>query len=361
MQRPELSDWMRTRDAARLDALWQRADAVRRQHVGDAVHLRGLVELSNYCGRLCGYCGLRADNDAVPRYRMTADEVVGAAREAVRLGFGTVVLQTGEDFGLTTEWVAGLVRRIKTETPLAVTLSLGERRERELAAWRAAGADRYLLRFETSNRRLFDAIHPPRRGQISDRIALLGTLRELGYEVGSGVMIGIPGQSYEDLAEDIALLAELDVDMVGVGPYIPDPATPLGRGAGPALLAPDAQVPNDAAMTHKVMALTRLVCPQANIPATTALATTGGLEAQLAALQRGANVIMPNLTPAEYRLSYRIYPDKACFYDRTEASVATLRARLAAIGRGIGVGRGDSPKRAARGGDAMQSVSGRAR
>ncbi len=343
MQHPELKRWLQEADPTRLDALWRHADDVRRLHVGDAVHLRGLIELSNYCGRLCGYCGLRADNRDVPRYRMSHTEIVACARRAATLGFGTVVLQAGEDAALTREWVAELIRRIKTETNVAITLSLGERDTADLANWRAAGADRYLLRFETSDRSLFDRIHPPRNGQPSDRIARLHTLRELSYEVGSGVMIGIPGQSFDSLARDVKLFRDLNLDMIGVGPYIAHPATPLGRTNAPPAQPADEQVPNTAEMTCKVMALARIVCPAANIPSTTALATIGGADGQFLALQRGANVIMPNLTPRQYRLSYQIYPDKACFYDQSEENVSRLGTRLHNIGRQIGTGRGDSP------------------
>ena len=157
----EILDWLRESDPDRLDDLWQLADRTRQEYVGGEVHLRGLIELSNYCVRLCGYCGLRAGNAGLKRYRMSDDEILGCVRMAVGFGYGTVVLQSGEDPELTGRRIADLVRRIKAETPLAVTLSLGERGDEELAAWREAGADRYLLRFETSNRGLYERIHPP--------------------------------------------------------------------------------------------------------------------------------------------------------------------------------------------------------
>ncbi len=342
MTHSELLHWLHETDTSRLGTLWQRAEAVRREHVGEAVHLRGLIEVSNWCTRLCEYCGLRAPNRKVNRYRMTADEVVTCARRTVALGFGTVVLQAGEDPVLDREWVADVIRRIKAETTLAITLSLGERLPDELAAWRVVGADRYLLRFETSNRQLLKRIHPPRPGGPNDRLALLRLLRELGYETGSGVMIGIPGQTYADLARDLALFRELDLDMIGVGPFVPHPETPLGT-AGEHAPPPAEQVPNTASTTYIVMALTRLLCPLANIPSTTAVATLYGIDGQMLALQRGANVIMPNLTPEEYREQYQIYPEKACNYDDSPATLALLRERIAALGRTVGVGRGDAP------------------
>ena len=230
LAREEILGWLREVDPTRLRELYKRADSLRREHVGDEVHLRGLIEISNYCVRMCGYCGLRAGNKPVDRYRMSADEVVACAGKAKEFGYGTVVLQSGEDLGLTVDWVVDVVQRIKTETGLAVTLSLGERSEEELVRFKAAGADRYLLRFETSDPELFRLIHPPRRGTSDDRVSILRALRRLGYEIGSGVMVGIPGQTFDTLADDVLLFATLDLDMIGVGPYLPHPATPLGKG-----------------------------------------------------------------------------------------------------------------------------------
>lgn len=352
MTRNELCRWLKLSDPQRLEPLWQEADRVRREHVGDAVFLRGLIEISNYCGRDCFYCGLRAHNPTLPRYRMTADEVLESARLAVRLEYGTVVLQSGEDFGLTRAWVSDVVRRIKGETGLAVTLSLGERDEAEWSEWREAGADRYLLRFETSNRRLFDAIHPPRGGRQSDRMAMLQTLHKIGYEVGSGVMIGIPGQSVGDLADDLLAFQSLELDMIGVGPFIPHPDTPIGRGEGPAPLAPDEQVINDELTTYKVLALARLLCPTTNIPSTTALATLNPTDGRELGLRRGANIVMPNITPRRYREMYEIYPGKACVHETAEVCHGCMAHRIESIGRTLGVGRGDSPHKAIRSGGA---------
>lgn len=343
MTHTELVAWLRETNPERLESLWQRADDVRRQNVGDQVHLRGLVEFSNHCARFCTYCGLRVGNRKLDRYRMPADEILECAHKAVDFGYGTVVLQSGEDPGTETEWMADLVRRIKRETPLAVTLSLGERAPDELAVWRLAGADRYLLRFETSSRPLFESIHPPRPGQTSDRIALLRQLRQLGYEVGSGVMIGIPGQSFDDLARDIALFAELDLDMIGVGPYLAHPDTPLAEVAQQTQGLNEDQVPSTELMTYKVVALTRLTCPRANIPSTTALATLNRVNGRELGLRRGANIIMPNLTPLKYRALYEIYPDKACVGETADACRTCLELRVTALGRQVGTGRGDSP------------------
>jgi biotin synthase len=331
---------LRETDEARLEELWRTANAVRRANVGDEVHLRGLIEISNYCCRLCGYCGLRADNKGLERYRMTAEETMECVHLAVDYGYGTVVIQSGEDYGIGTEWLAAIIRRIKTETPLAVTLSLGERSDQDLEMWRAAGANRYLLRFETSDPELYALIHPSRGDTVSDRLAILRRLRQLGYEVGSGVMVGIPGQTYTSLACDIDTFRAIDLDMVGVGPYLSHPSTPLGSAAWVRKIPAEEQVPNTELMTYKVVALTRLACPQANIPSTTALATINKAQGRELGLMRGANVVMPNVTPMRYRAMYEIYPAKACIDETSDQCRACLYARVHAIGRTIGAGPG---------------------
>jgi len=345
LTRAAILPWLREERPEKLEELWQRADRVRREHVGDAVHLRGLIEISNYCSRQCGYCGLRAANQDLERYRMTADEILACAHEAARYGYGTTVLQAGEDYGIEAEWLADVVRRIKSETPLAVTLSMGERPDEDLALWREAGADRYLLRFETSDAALFALIHPPHPARPAiDRLSILGRLRDLGYEVGSGAMIGIPGQSFESLAHDIETFRSLDLDMIGVGPYISHPDTPLGAGSAVPTLDPHDQVPNTELMTYKVVALTRLACPQANIPSTTALATLNLASGRELGLQRGANVIMPNMTPPKYRALYQIYPAKACIQETSQECRVCLQGRIQSLGRAVGTGQGGRQK-----------------
>ncbi|MEP0846522.1 MAG: [FeFe] hydrogenase H-cluster radical SAM maturase HydE [Phycisphaerae bacterium] len=343
MQRAEILEWLRQADETRLEDLWRRADEVRRVCVGDEVHLRALVEISNFCSRDCHYCGIRASRRDLARYRMSADEILACAAQAVRLGYGTIVLQSGDDPGIRRDWMCDVIRRIRRESPLAITLSLGERSAADLAAWREAGADRYLLRFETSNPRLFRHIHPSLANRRSDRIQLLRRLRRMGFEVGSGVMVGIPGQSCEDLASDIEWFRALDLDMIGIGPFLPHPDTPLGRGESVQSLPPAQQVPNDELTTCKVVALARLVCPYANIPSTTALATVNRDAGREHGLMRGANVVMPNLTPPQYRCQYDIYPDKACIHETERQCDACLRARIERIGRRVGRGPGESP------------------
>lgn len=341
MKRADIISWLHEENPARLEELWHAADAERRARVGEDVHLRGLVEISNYCLRQCEYCGIRAGNKKVERYRMTADEILECAQRAVVLGYGTLVMQAGEDYGLTREWVADLVRRIKTETPLAVTLSLGERPDEDLLAWRQAGANRYLLRFETSDPHLYATIHPPRPGQNGnndDRISILLRMRKMGYEIGSGIMVGIPGQTLESIAEDLLRFQSLDLDMIGIGPYIADPDTPLGVNVQEKKI--DDQACADETTVLKVVALTRLLCPEANIPATTALGTINRQSGRANGLMRGANIVMPNLTPKQYREKYVIYPSKASIDVTTDDGNASFCTSIKALGRSIGRGPG---------------------
>jgi len=341
MNTRKIIDWLRCEDQSRLEELWELAGEARCINVGDDVHLRGLLEISNTCVRSCAYCGINAANSEIKRYRMPEDEILACVVEAAGYGYGTVVMQAGEDPGITKEWMTHLIRSIKSETGLAITLSLGERNDEELMEWKEAGADRYLLRFETSNRRLYELIHPSLAGVVLDRITMLRRLREMGYEIGSGVMIGIPGQTYQDLANDIEMFRTLDLDMIGVGPFIPHQLTPLGSGVFP--MAPvGEQVPNNESMTYKVIALARLVCPRANIPSTTALATLNKASGRELGLSRGANIVMPNMTPRKYRALYELYPSKACIDETAEECRSCMAGRIMSIGRTVGKGRGDS-------------------
>ena len=332
--------WLMEDDSAALEHLWAEADALRRARVGDEVHLRGLIEASSFCVRACHYCGLRAPARGLDRYRMTGEEILEAAREAHRLGYGSVVIQAGEDPGLDQAFIAEVVQAIKADTPLAVTLSLGERSDGDLASWKAAGADRYLLRFETGDPELYHLIHPDLPGRPSDRLAQLRRMRDMGYEIGTGVMVGIPGQTWDILAADLLRFREFDMDMLGIGPFLPSPRTPMGGPDAPSYLALRDQVPNDELTTLKAVALTRLLCPEANIPSTTALATLDRAQGRELALMRGANVVMPNVTPVGYRLRYEIYPGKACVSETAEACQGCLETRIRALGRQVGRGPG---------------------
>jgi biotin synthase len=344
LSREAVEWWLRETDEAQLETLWAAADETRRRYVGDAVHLRGLVEISNYCVRRCTYCGIRAGNPGVERYRIPEDVVLDCARKAVEFGYGTLVMQAGEDYGITTEWMARVLRRIRSETTIsAITLSLGERPDEDLAAWREAGADRYLLRFETSDDALYRRIHPDLPGKVSDRMRILQRLQQLGYEAGTGIMVGIPGQTYASVADDIELFRDMDMDMIGIGPYLPHPATPLGQefarrteeGDWPA-----DQAPNSELATCKVLALTRLARPDANLPATTALSLVNKSGGRVHGLQRGGNVVMPNVTPPEERERYEIYPEKAAVHETAEAINESIQQLLSSLGRTAGAGAG---------------------
>jgi biotin synthase len=338
-------DWLRERGPARIQSLYAHADRVRSAHVGDAIHLRGLIEISSHCERQCMYCGLRRGNAQLERYRLTEEEILACARQSVDLGYGSVVLQAGEDPALHAAWIAGIVRRIKQSTPLAVTLSLGERTFNALRLWRQAGADRYLLRFETSDLSLYQQIHPPRSAAAPNRIELLQALKALGYEAGGGVMVGIPGQSFASLAADIDLFRTLDLDMIGIGPYIPHPHTPLGSGLLRPRIDAKEQVPANEEMVLKTVALARLVRPDANLPATTALATINNTDGRIRAFVAGANVAMPNLTPVEYRRLYQIYPDKACIAESATDCSRCLERQIRSVGRFVGRGQGSRGQR----------------
>lgn len=356
----EIAAWLRETNEDRLQELWAEADRIRRERVGDAVWLRGLVEISNRCSRNCLYCGVRAER-RVERYRLTQAEILECAKFAKENGLGTLVLQAGEDRGLDAGFVAETVRAIRENFGLAITLSLGERKVSEFVRWKEAGANRYLLRFETSNPALYGALHPGVDGaDCAGRIAVLKRLRSIGYEIGSGVMIGIPGQTFDDLARDLALFRELDLDMIGSGPFLPHPSTPLGnveirdgflRSQTPTSSrftfrypASGEQVPNANDVAFKVTALTRILCPDANVPSTTAIATLDGRGGRQSALARGANVVMPNVTPTKYRRFYEIYPNKAATFEDAETTLQTALRQLEAIGRFPGVGAGSSPR-----------------
>ena len=253
----EITDILHDPDSASW--LFKKADETRREHCGDDIHVRGIIEFSNICKRNCFYCGLRAKNGKVRRYRLTEEEIVAAAVAAAAMDIRTVVLQSGEDDHFNTDRLSSVVRAVK-KAGLAVTLSAGEKTKEEYAALKAAGADRYLLRFETSDRALFAMLKPD--SSYENRFNCLKWLKETGFQVGSGIMTELPGQSYETIAADLLLFKELDLDMIGVGPFIPHPDTPLGA-------SPRGSID----LTLKVVALARLLTLNAHIPATTAMGT----------------------------------------------------------------------------------------
>lgn len=314
----ELLTLLQTEDSA---PLLSAADSVRRQYVGDEVHLRALIEFSNHCRNNCCYCGIRRANHKAVRYRLKPVEIINLGQQAAAMGFKTVVLQSGEDAWFDVPRLTYIISALK-KLDLAVTLSIGEKSREEYQAYREAGADRYLLRIETTDSDLYHRLDPGMSWE--NRRRCLQDLKELGYEVGSGIMVGLPGQSLSSIADDILFFQECDLDMCGIGPFIPHPDTPLADYPGRAF-----------DLSLKVMALTRLLLPDINIPATTAMETLNP-EGRIIALQSGANVVMPNVTSPECRRFYELYPDKAGVGETAENSRDSIAGKIRAIGRSIG-------------------------
>lgn len=314
------------------------AEAVLLREIGDAVHYRGLVEFSNECAMDCLYCGIRRGNTAVRRYTLDRVEILEAARWCAESGYGSIVLQSGERRDTAfVNLVEDVVRSIKDTTRsarlprgLGITLSVGEQSPETYARFFAAGAHRYLLRIETTNPGLFARIHPA--GQtLERREECLRSLREIGYQVGTGVMIGLPGQTLEMLADDVLFFRELDVDMVGMGPYIVHARTPMAEGPQPG------RRPEDTLRLALLMvSVVRLVMKDVNIAATTALQAMDP-EGREKGLRHGANIIMPQLTPAEARKDYLLYDGKPCMDESRQACRQCLEARIHACGRRIAV------------------------
>ena len=308
------------------EALFAAADDVRRRYVGDGIHLRALIEFSNICRNNCCYCGLRRDNRNIKRYRIDADTIFNLAEYAARnMGLKTIVLQSGEDMFFDRDKLCDIIRRIKT-LDVALTLSIGEKTAAEYKAYKAAGADRFLLRIETTDRDLYHQLDPGMSWQ--NRRRCLADIAAAGLEVGSGVMVGLPGQTIESLADDILFFREINADMIGIGPFIPHPDTPLKDAAGGTL-----------EMSLKVMALTRLLLPDINIPATTAMETLAP-DGQTKALQAGANVIMPNVTLTQYRRHYELYPGKSTTNYTPDESLKVLRDKITGINRFVATDKG---------------------
>lgn len=324
----EIAVLLEEKDEARLRRLFSLADRVRKENVGDEIHIRALIEISNNCRRNCMYCGLRRDNTKLARYRMPVEEILRVAGEAVARGRKTLVLQSGEDAGLSADWVAELVRKIKSAMDVAITLSLGEYSRTDYAKMKEAGADRYLIKHETINPELYARLNPDM--SYENRIRCLRTLRELGFQVGGGFMVGLPGQAPLDLADDILFLKEFDIDMAGIGPFIPHPETPLGKEAG-----------GTFEMTMKAVAVTRILIPRLLMPATTA---AGSIQpgAREKLFRCGANVVMPNATPLKYRNLYEIYPGRVCLNDSNEDTDIDVEKLIIAAGRKVGAGYGHS-------------------
>lgn len=320
-------------DSDTLQLLRDTAVRTAREQFGRGIYIRGLIELSSYCCRDCLYCGLRRSNSAAGRYRLTQEEITACCEQGYRLGFRTFVLQGGEDATHTDEWLVPLIQQIHAQYPdAAITLSLGERSEESYLKLKQAGTDRYLLRHEAANAALYDLLHPHSRG-VKHRLACAEALQRAGYQVGLGMMVGVKGQTIKHLAEDLQLIGTMRPEMVGIGPFIPHQATPLGG-----------EPAGDLNLTLATVAIARLLLPGALIPATTALATlspAGRTEGILS----GANVVMPNLSPSGVRAKYAIYENKAAWGSEAAEGLAALEDELHSIGYHIDYARGDFQQR----------------
>ncbi len=321
--------------------LFEKAAAIKRETVGDVVYFRGLVEFSNICAKNCFYCGIRKDNENFQRYNLTDEDILKAARFAWKNDFASMVLQSGELVSHSfTKRIQNLLKKIHQETngTLRITLSAGEQSKETYKIWNEAGAHRYLLRIETSNPELYKKLHPnDENHRFEKRLESLNLLRESGYQVGTGVMIGLPFQTVDDLANDLIFMKEFGIDMVGMGPYIEHGDTPLYQFREK--LFP---LEERFQLALKMIALLRMTMPDINIAAATAMQAIDKLGREKA-LKAGANVIMPNITPGQYRDDYLLYQNKPCTDDSAEDCKNCLEARVALAGNSIGYGSwGDS-------------------
>lgn len=324
----EIDRLLTTSDPEAVQALFDEACRVRDEVYGRKVFMRGLIEITSHCRNNCLYCGLRRDMQTI-RYRLTKDQILHCCRTGYALGFRTFVLQGGEDGWMTDERVCEMVRSIRSEFPdCAITLSLGERGYDSFARLREAGADRYLLRHETADAEHYARLHPVEMN-LEHRMQCLRWLRELGYQVGAGFMVGTPGQSVETLKEDLSFIDSFRPEMVGIGPFIPADGTPFER-------CPAGSVE----LTLRLLAIVRIIHPHVLLPATSALGTLHyrGRERAIAA---GANVVMPNLSPVDTRRLYSIYNNKLSTDSEAAENAADIRARMRAMGMEVPTTRGD--------------------
>ncbi|NLI91492.1 MAG: [FeFe] hydrogenase H-cluster radical SAM maturase HydE [Peptococcaceae bacterium] len=304
------------------------AHETRLKYYGPKVFMRGLVEFSNYCKQDCLYCGLRASNKEVIRYRLTKEEIISSCQEGYALGYRTFVLQSGEDYTYTEQILIDIIRGVKQLFPdAALTLSIGERDFEVYKNLYEAGADRFLLRHETASKELYKTLHPTM--SYENRMKCLKMLKEIGYQVGAGFMVGLPGQTAVHLAEDLIFLKEFHPHMIGIGPFIPHSETPLKDEKG-----------GTVEDTVVLVALARLLVPDALIPATTAMGSLHPRGRELA-LEAGANVVMPNLTPVQYRDKYELYENKICLNDEPAHCQGCIERRINSVGLQVDMGRGD--------------------
>lgn len=302
------------------EPLAEAADIRRRENYGDKVYIRGLIEFTNYCRNNCYYCGIRRDNKKAERYRLTKDEILLCCDEGYRLGFRTFVMQGGEDPYYTDEMICDIVSKIKSRYPdCAVTLSIGEKPRESYQAFFDAGADRYLLRHETADPEHYGKLHPEAMS-LENRKKCLFDLKEIGYQVGSGFMVGSPYQTTENLISDLRFLQKLQPDMIGIGPYITHADTPFAEFKS-----------GDVMLTLRLVSILRLMFPYALIPSTTALGTIHPQGRELG-LKAGANVVMPNLSPVSVRKLYSLYENKICTGEEAAQCRGCLERRVESAG-----------------------------
>ena len=309
--------------------LFKKAYEVKYIYYQNRVYLRALIEISSYCNMGCKYCGINFKVKGIKRYRLTIEEIVRSCEIGYGLGYRTFVMQSGEDSYYTDELLVEMLRIIKDKfKDVRITLSIGERSKESYQKLFDAGADRYLLRHETASRRLYEHIHPSFMS-FDNRRECLYNLKEIGYQVGAGLMVGLPTQTNEDLVKDLQFLKKLNPEMVGIGPYLCHEDTELKGNASGTLK-----------QTLIMVALTRLILPKALLPATTALGTLDELGRELA-LSAGANVMMPNISPTENRALYEIYQNKICVDDKSEFSLKNIEAKINSVDHVIDLGVGD--------------------
>lgn len=310
--------------------LFQQANNIRKKYCGDEIHLRAIIEFSNHCRCDCLYCGINRQNISLERYRMNPEEIIEYAKKAYEAGYKTMVLQSGEDPWYDRGKISYIIREIKKLGDIAITLSVGEREYDDYKQWKLDGADRFLLKHETADEELYNYLHP--HSTFKNRIQCLKWLKELGYQTGSGFMIGIPGQTLNTIAKDILLLKELDVDMAGIGPFISHPETRLRNNPT-----------GSTNLTLKTLAITRILLKRPHLPTTTSLEVTNVRDRENA-FYTGANVIMRKVQPFEYRRLYEIYPNPSIKEQSIENERKEIENYVKMMGRKISSDRGDAIK-----------------
>lgn len=316
-------------DDTNKEYLRTKANETRFKYYGDKVYMRGLIEFTNYCKNTCTYCGIRVFNKKVDRYRLSTEDILNCCSEGYRLGYRTFVLQGGEDPYFTDDKIVEILKGIKEKfKECAVTLSIGEKSYESYKKFYDAGADRYLLRHETASKVLYEKLHPGMN--FENRRRCLRDLKNIGYQVGAGFIIGLPGQTNEDFVKDLLFLKELEPHMVGIGPFIPQCDTPLGNEKG-----------GTVEVTVLMLSIIRLLLPQVLLPATTALGTIDPMGREMG-LKAGANVIMPNLSPIGIRKKYALYDGKVCTGDEGAEYKIAIKNKIENIGFTLDMSRGDN-------------------